>query len=323
MASAPATPSPHLDDAAPGAERARRDEDGMNGQHGGADGSVPCLDLDGFSGPLDLLLDLSRAQRIDLHRIGLPDLLDQLAPALRQATPLAERGGWLVMAAWIVLLRSRLLLHDGPAADPKAQDRADQHARRLRAQLLGLQQVQAVAAWLDRQPQLGRDMFGRGAPGAGTYIGDAGRAVDVVEFLWATLDLIDGKDTRVGAAAAYVPQRPALHSVGDARARILQLLRSSPQPQPLARLLPEPSPGDGTVPAHAGATPTPHGALLRRSGWASAFAASLELAKQGQVTLTQDAGFASILVRARPEPEPASPCAGRPGRHQAISAPQC
>jgi len=299
----------------------------MNGQHGGADGSAPCLDLDGFSGPLDLLLALARAQRIDLHRIGLPDLLDQLAPALRQAAPLAERGGWLIMAAWIVLLRSRLLLHDGLAADSEAPGRAapgraDQHARRLRMQLLGLQQVQAVAAWLDRQPQLGRDMFGRGAPGAGTYIGDAGRAVDMVEFLWATLDLIDGKDTRVGAAAAYVPQRPALHSVGDARARIFQLLRSSPQPQPLARLLPEPSPGDSTVPAHAGATPTPRGALLRRSGWAGAFAASLELAKQGQVTLTQDEGFAPILVRARPEPEPASPCAGRPGRHQAISAPQ-
>ena len=331
MAPAPATASPHLNGAAPGTGRARRDAGGTDAQDAGADGRAPCLDLDGFSGPLDLLLDRARAQRIDLHRIALADLLDQLAPALRQAASLAERGGWLVMAASIVLLRSRLLLHEAPA-DPEApgqagQDRADRHARRLRAQLLGLQQVQAVAAWLDRRPQFGRDVFGRGTPGAGPYAGDAGtgdagRAVDVVGFLWAALDLLDGEDTRPDAAAAYVPQRPALHSIGDARARILRLLGTSPQPLPLARLLPEPGSEEGTVPAHAGAPLTPRDALLRRSGWASAFAASLELAKQGQVTLTQDGGFAPILVRATTEPGTVSPLAGRPGRHPAIFAPQ-
>ena len=327
MAPLPAKPGPSLESAAPGTERARPDEDGMDARDGGADGSAPRLDLHGFSGPLDLLLDRARAQRIDLHRIALSDLLDQLAPALRQAASLAERGGWLVMAAWIVLLRSRLLLQDRPAADPEAQGRADRHARRLRAQLLGLQQVQAVAAWLDRQPQLGRDVFGRGTPGAGTYAGnvgtgDAGRTVDVVGFLWATLDLLDGEGTRPDAAAAYAPPRPALHSIGDARARILRLLRSSPQPQPLARLLPEPTLGEDTASAHVGAPLTPRDTLLRRSGWASAFAASLELAKQGQVTLTQDKGFAPILVRATTEPGTASPCAGRPGRYPAIPAPQ-
>lgn len=293
----------------------------MDAQDGGAARGVPCLDLHGFSGPLDLLLDLARAQRIDLHHIPLPDLLDQLAPALRQAASLAERGGWLVMAAWIVLLRSRLLLHHGPAAS-EAQGRADRHARHLRAQLLGLQQVQAVAAWLDRRPQLGRDLFGRGAPGAGTHAGDSGRAVNVVEFLWATLDLLDGKDIRAGVEPTFVPQRPALHSVGDARARILQLLRSSPEPQPLARLLPESSSGGGLLPGDTGARLAPRDALLLRSGWASAFAASLELAKQGQITLTQDEAFTPILVRAEPEPGAASACTGRSGRHQATAAPQ-
>ena len=284
----------------------------MHVQEDGAAEGAPRLDLDGFSGPLDLLLDLARAQRIDLHHIALPDLLDQLAPALRLATSLAERGGWLVMAAWVVLLRSRLLLCEGPAEDPKtpgraAQGRAGQHARHLRAQLLGLQQVQGVAAWLDCQPQLGCDTFGRGAPGGRTHTGDAGRAVDVVAFLWATLDLLDGEGTCAGAAPAYVPQRPALHTVGDARARILRLLGTSPQPLPLDQLLPEPGPGVGTAPAHAGAQPTPLDALLRCSGWASSFAASLELARQGQVTLTQDEGFAPILVRAEPEPGAANP----------------
>lgn len=294
----------------------------MHVQDDGAAEGAPRLDLDGFSGPLDLLLDLARAQRIDLRRIALPDLLDQLGPALRLAAPLAERGGWLVMTAWVVLLRSRLLLREGPAEDPEVPGRAGQHARRLRAQLLGLQQVQAVAAWLDRQPQLGRDTFGRGGPGGRTHTGDAGRAVDVVAFLWANLDLLDGKGTRASAAPAYAPQRPALHTVGDARARILRLLGTSPQPQPLERLLPEPDSREGTVPAHAGAQPTPRDALLRRSGWASSFAASLELAKQGQVTLTQDEGIGPILVRAGAEPVTDSPCTGRPGRHQAVSAPQ-
>jgi chromatin segregation and condensation protein Rec8/ScpA/Scc1 (kleisin family) len=106
------------------------------------------------------------------------------------------------------------------------------------------------------------------------------------------------------------------------RARILRLLGTSPQPQPLERLLPEPDSREGTVPAHAGAQPTPRDALLRRSGWASSFAASLELAKQGQVTLTQDEGIGPILVRAGAEPVTDSPCTGRPGRHQAVSAPQ-
>ena len=114
--------------------------------------SAPHLDLDGFSGPLDLLLALARAQRIDLKRIPLPALLDQLAPALRQAVPLAERGGWLVTAAWLVLLCSRLLL---PGQGRAARGAARRQARPLQRRLLGLDQVQALAAWLDRQPQLG------------------------------------------------------------------------------------------------------------------------------------------------------------------------
>ena len=320
MAPAPATASPNLDDAAPGTQRPRQDADGAEARDDGDDGSAPCLNLDGFSGPLDLLLALARSRRIDLHRIALPDLVIQLAPALRQAASLAERGGWLVMAAWIVLLRSRLLLDGGQAAGSEAPGRPDRHARRLRAQLLGLQQVQAAVAWLDRRPQLGRDVFGRGADSAGTYAGDAGRAVDVAAFLWATLDLLDGQGARADAAPAYVPPRPALHGVGDACARILRLLGSSPQPLPLAQLLPEPASDEGTAPARAGVPPLPGDALLRRSGWASAFAASLELAKQGQVTLMQDEVFAPILVRAGPEPGTASLLAGGPERQRAISA---
>ncbi len=264
--------------------------------------SAPHLDLDGFSGPLDLLLALARAQRIDLKRIPLPALLDQLAPALRQAVPLAERGGWLVTAAWLVLLRSRLLLPGQvPAGGGTGQGRAAQRAarrqaRHLQRRLLGLEQVQALAAWLDRQPQLGRNVFGRGTSGDATSAHGATPEVDTIAFLWACMELLDGRRSGADIAATYAPQRPALHSVPDARKRILQLLTSSLEPHSLGTLVPKmaETSGSATLP------PAPDHVLLRRSGWASTFAASLELAKQGQVTLAQEGSFSTILVHAGP-----------------------
>jgi segregation and condensation protein A len=287
-----------MDDASRG--RAAGKEDGPANIATGQ--GAPCLDLDGFSGPLDLLLALARAQRIDLKRIPLPALLDQLAPALRQAVPLAERGGWLVTAAWFVLLRSRLLLPGpAPAGGGTGQGRAAQggvlrQARRLQRRLLGLEQVQALAAWLDRKPQLGRDVFGRGTPGDAASAHGAAPEVDTIAFLWACMELLDGKRSGADIAAAYVPQRPALHSVPDARTRILRLLGEGPGPRPLSQLLPDAR--EGPLPPTAASTA--HAALLRRSGWASAFAASLELAKQGTATLAQERGFSTILVHAGP-----------------------
>jgi len=263
---------------------------------------APRLDLDGFSGPLDLLLALARAQRIDLKRIPLPALLDQLAPALRQAVPLAERGGWLVTAAWLVLLRSRLLLPGQvPAGGGTGQGRAAQggarrQARHLQRRLLGLEQVQVLAAWLDRTPQLGRDVFGRGTPNDAASAHGAAPEVDIIAFLWACMELLDGRRSGADMAATYAPQRPALHSVPDARTRILQLLASSREPHSLGKLVPKMAEASGS----ASFPPAPDHMLLRRSGWASTFAASLELAKQGQVTLAQEGSFAPILIYPRP-----------------------
>ncbi len=94
------------------------------------------------------------------------------------------------------------------------------------------------------------------------------------------------------------PQRPALHTVPEARTRILQLLASSREPHSLGTLVPKVAEASGS----ATFPPAPDHMLLRRSGWASAFAASLELAKQGQVTLAQDGSFAPIQVYSRPAP---------------------
>ena len=146
------------------------------------EGASPWLDLGGFHGRLERLLALARTRRVDLARVALPALVDQLVAALREAggqTPLALRADWVVMAAWLVQLRSRLLL----PADAATQDAAAAEAARLRRGLARLDAVQAAARWLDAQPRLGRDVFARGRPelmGVGTT---TLHQVDVVEFL--------------------------------------------------------------------------------------------------------------------------------------------
>ncbi len=262
-----------------------------------ADTSAPRLELDGFSGPLDLLLSLARAQRIDLRHLSLRDLVDQLAPALQRAATLAERADWLVMAAWLVLLRSRLLL---PRAAP-AREAAQRQAGRLRVRLLGLERAQALAAWLDHRPQLGRDVFGRGMLDRGAASRDAQPEVDVVEFLWACLTLFEDAADRADTASVYQPKQMALHSVADARDRILRLVAAAEDAQTLSQLLPQvPAVQDGAS----------RNEVVARSAWASTFTASLELAKQGDVTLAQDGRFAPINVSKGPggllpQPQPA------------------
>ncbi len=248
---------------------------------------APRLELDGFSGPLDLLLSLARAQRIDLLRLSLRGLVEQLAPALQQAATLAERGDWLVMAAWLVLLRSRLLL---PQAAP-AREAAQRQAARLRGRLLGLEAAKALAAWLDQRPQLGRDVFGRGMPGRIGLSRGVQPEVDVVEFLWACLALFEDKASRTDTTPRYQPRPLALHSVADARTRILRLLAAAGDGLALGQLLP---------PAPAAEASASRSGLMARSAWASIFVASLELAKQGNVTLGQDGCFAPVHVSIGP-----------------------
>ena len=264
-----------------GTAAATADEDG-----GEEEGASPWLDLAGFHGRLERLLALARARRIDLARIALPALVDQLIAALRDAggrTPLGLQADWVVMAAWLVQLRSRLLL----PADAAAQDAATREAAQLRRGLARLDAVQAAARWLDERPRLGRDVFPRGRPelvGIGTT---TLHQVDVVEFLWASLALLDDDLPPPGTAASYY--RPAwldLHAIPDARERILRQLAGRTDPCRLDQLLPD-APGPGT----------PHEVGLRgRSCWTSTFVASLELAKQGDVALEQEEAFSPIQV---------------------------
>jgi len=249
------------------------------------EGGAPLLALDGFSGPLDHLLTLARAQKIDLGKISLAALVDQLAAAVRRApaaTPLGWKGRWVVTAAWLVQLRSLLLL---PAEAPARQDAAAE-ADQLRERLVALREMQALAFRLEHRPQLGRDVFARGRPEVFGVSVEAGNAIDVVEFLWASMALFDDA-AAPDTGSVYRPLHFDLYAVAEARNRILRLLGETPDGVPLERLLPDPE---------ALSECAPRSAVRRRSAWSSTLIASLELARQGDVMLGQDADFQPIHV---------------------------
>jgi segregation and condensation protein A len=247
-----------------------------------AQAGAPKLELDGFNGSLALLLERARAQRIDLATLSLPDMLDQLAAALQQAASLSQKADWLVMAAALLQLRSRLLLPvdvETVAAEAQAGPPC--------APLAARQEAQALADWLGRQPMLGQDTFPRGQPElAGVSMAGA-YEVDVIEFLWASLALFDDDLEAAGTGARDRPPRLELYSVAEARDRIRARLAAA-GPLPLGCLLP-PAPCNA-----AGTDPAPR----RRSAWTSTFTACLEMAKQGEITLEQADSRADIQVHA-------------------------
>jgi segregation and condensation protein A len=260
---------------------------------GEGEGPTPLLTLDGYHGSLDGLLTLARSRRIDLGKIPLLDLVDQLAAAVRDApatTPMGQKADWVVMAAWLVQLRSLLLL----PADTPARQAARDEANRFRDRLSGLVEIQALAAWLDKRPHLGRDVFLRGQlpEGVGPLI-ESGPEIDVIEFLWASMALFDDGGPGLDVSETYRPRWRELYSIPEARARILRRLGETPDGLPLELLLPQ----------EAEAAGVPTEPARRRAAWTSTFIAGLELAKQGDVAMAQEDIFTAIHVSpAAPEP---------------------
>jgi hypothetical protein len=125
--------------------------------------TIPVLHLDGFDGPMDLLLDLAERQRIDLGRISVVALVEQFVAAMDRLTtqvPVERRADWVVVATRLVLLRSQLTFPASPAAVAEAE----QEAARAIARLDALRVVRAAAAWLQARPQLGHDVFCSASP---------------------------------------------------------------------------------------------------------------------------------------------------------------
>ncbi len=248
--------------------------------------AAPVLAVDGFEGPLDWLLDLARTRRIDLARLSIVALVEAFEEALTAAlatadlrpTLLGRWGDWLVMAADLTLLRSRLLMPADAAAAQDAQDEAE----RLRQRLLGRAEIGRAADWLAGRGQLGRDVFARGqADGAGVV--RAGRTGDVTALLRACLVAVR---LPAEAGALYRVPGPPFWSVTDAAQRIRAMLpKFGEEGEALEAFLPE-------VPVDA-----PERELRCRVAVAGTFLAGLELTREGSIGVEQDAAWSSIQVR--------------------------
>ncbi|HEY1261059.1 MAG TPA: ScpA family protein [Stellaceae bacterium] len=235
------------------------------------------LALDGYEGPIDLLLSLAREQKVDLGKISILALADQYLAfiAARRELRLEIAADYLVMAAWLAYLKSRLLLPQPPDDDgPDAEEIATALGHRLKL----LEAMQIAGRRLMARPQLGRDFFLRGAPE-----GVAAVAVPV----WQTrlYDLLgayaEGVRRRETAVLRIEPS--AFHSIDAALERFAWFLGRLPQWRELARFLPD----------------EPGGPELRRSALAVTFAAALELARDGRIELRQDRAFGPIWLRSR------------------------
>jgi segregation and condensation protein A len=245
--------------------------------------SAPVLTVDGFEGPLDWLLEMAQARKIDLAHLSIGALIDAFATALEAAlarrtdgyaAELGRWGGWLVMAATLAFLRSRLLL---PGDSPEAKS-AEDEAEALRRRLVSRAQVRATADWLERRPQFGRDVFGRGA--GQSRDDSSGRSGDITELLRACLVALRVPEQADGDRTRPFP----LWHVSDAIARIRQLLGALPDGSPLTAFLPE---VDGAESGRA---------LRRRVAVSSTLVASLELARAGTLALDQDAPWTPIHI---------------------------
>jgi segregation and condensation protein A len=231
------------------------------------------LSLDGFDGPLDLLLDLARAQKIDIGRISILALVDQYLAVIQGAASirLELAADWLVMAAWLTWLKSRLLL---PAETQEAEE-AGQSADLLAARLAELAAMRAGAAWLAARPVLGQDVFARGAPEDLSAIDRSGVRADLPLLLRAYVDAVRRGISRV----AYQPKQLSFWTVQDAIARLSATLGGLPGWSTLEAFLP---------PALSG--------QAHRAAVASTLVASLEMARGGRLRLRQDAAFSPILL---------------------------
>ncbi|RMD89148.1 MAG: segregation/condensation protein A [Alphaproteobacteria bacterium] len=241
------------------------------------DGSALLLDIDGFEGPLDLLLELARAQKVDLLRISILALSEQylafIAEARRLRLELA--ADYLVMAAWLAYLKSRLLL---PKEEDKEEPSAEELAQRLQIRLRHLAAMREAGAALMARDRLGRDVFGRGAP-EGLAL-EKRPVYDVT--LYELLRVYGAFRMRSSVTSLTIRRRP-IYALDAALRRLGALLDTSLNWTQLRAYLP-PEIGD---PA------------MRRSALASLFAASLELARTGRAELRQMETFGPLYVRRR------------------------
>lgn len=241
----------------------------------GLSGSTFVVDLDGFEGPLDLLLDLARAQKVDLARISILALVEQYIAYLEAARDreLSIAAEYLVMAAWLAFMKSQLLL---PKEEREAED-AEALAEALADRLRKLDAIRHAVAWLETQPLLGDVRLVRGSPQEPPVRHDDQWRADLAGLMEAYARIMGRRRQQT---IRLVPRRAM--SVEAALDRLARLLTGHDW-QELASFLP---PGlDDT--------------FLDRSALAASLVASLELTKRGAIELEQEQPFGPIRIRRR------------------------
>ena len=236
------------------------------------------IDVDGFEGPLDLLLTLSRTQKVDLRKISVLELAHQYLAFVEKAKALRLElaADYLVMAAWLAFLKSRLLLPPDPSEEGPS---GEEMAAHLAFQLERLQAMRDSAARLMGRDQLGRDFFARGQI-------EVVERVKKVTYTATLLDLMQGY-ARLRTRDEFRPfvmDRDSVFTMEQALERMRDLIGYTGEWTDIVSYLP-----DGWA----------NDPVKRRSATAATFAASLELVKEGHLEIRQSESFAPIELRKR------------------------
>jgi segregation and condensation protein A len=233
------------------------------------------VDLDGFEGPLDLLLGLVREHKLDLSRLSILDLAQQYLEFIDKAKQLRLEiaADYLVMAAWLAFLKSKLLLPAKEGDDePTGEELAAQLAHRLRR----LEAMRDAAAKLLNRNRLGRDFFARGLPEGIRLVRESRYDANVYDLLKAYAI----QRQRSAVDTLHFAARP-VWSIQDARERLEAILGTSVDWAPIDKLV-----------LHYTDSPE-----LRRTAMASSLGASLELTREGHAELRQEKAFAPLFIR--------------------------
>ena len=235
------------------------------------------VNLDGFEGPIDLLLNLAREQKLDLKKIAILPLAEQYLQFINDARDidLEIAADYLVMAAWLAYLKSRLLL---PDPEPEQNDEIIDMTDALRYQLLRLEAMQQAAKRLQSLPKLGQARFVRGAPEKFASSRESVWTASLYDLVACYRDIQSSVEAETLTIAAT-----RLYSVEEASKRLRHLISSMADWTVLQNFLPP----DLSRPMDV------------RSATASHFVASLELAREGVLRLRQDSHFAPIYLKTR------------------------
>lgn len=232
------------------------------------------IDIDGWEGPLDLLLALARNQKVDLRQLSILQLVDQYLSYVNEARELKLEvaADYLVMAAWLAYLKSALLLPRDPEIEPSPEELA----LRLQLRLERLNAMREAGARLVARDRMGRDVFARGAPEGLKVVRKSRWQAEIYDLIAAYGQI----SARTRPVMHVVAVRPVM-TLEDAIARVSELVGERIDWSTIESFLPADAEG-----------------LYRKSALASSFVAALELARQGRVELRQKSAFAPLYLKA-------------------------